>query len=208
MRKIYGLGSLLLFGVQVQAYFLVTLLKGAVVFGFFPAMVGTLRILRKAMEQKDLGGLSLSEAIREFDKKEWVSSNLIGWPALLLCYLFSVNLWISQQYLQVGVFHIFNIVLLAVVGSVLLHALSLMAKYDLPVKQYVIQGFLCGIIGFFDTLAALIGMALAFAVGIVIPPIGFFMGTALILAPYAWFGNSTLARLERVFYSKVKPHED
>ena len=207
MGRVYGIGSLLLFGLELQIYFIAKLLKGAVVLGFFPALVGSLRILRKVMEEKDVSDFSLLKELKKSDKKEFLISNQLGWAFAVLLGIQAFNLQFSQHYFNIRAFQVFTVVLLALAAMVALYIFPLVSKYDLTFKQYVLQAFLCSVVGILETLAIFIGMSLAMGLGIIFPPIGFFTGISLMLAPYAWFSIAVMRRFENLFY-KVQGHEE
>jgi len=202
MKLLYQVGSLLMLGLKLQVYFIIKMLMGGIVLGVFPAFFGTFRIINECMNEKDIHHVYLKKELKKFDKQEFIKINKLGYLLVFLIYIVVLNLLISRQHLQIGVLHWFIMFILALVLSISLHAVAIFTKYDLPIRQYLIQGLLCSIIGIFETIAIAIGIGLAIGLGLVIPPISFFLGIPLIIFPHAWFTRASIARLERVFYEK------
>jgi uncharacterized membrane protein YesL len=77
---------------------------------------------------------------------------------------------------------------------------NIAVKYDLPIKQYFLQGFLASLTCIFETLAILIGMSVAVAVCMVLPPLAAFGSIGVIMIPWAWFSIASITRFENLFY--------
>ena len=181
---------------------------GGVVFGVFPALFGVFKIITTCMNEKDIHHVYLQKELKTFDKQEFMKMNLIGYLLACLIYILVVNLQISRYYVQIRALHWFILFVLMLTISIALYIVALFTKYDLPLRQYFIQSFLCSIIGIFETIAIAIGVSLAIGVGLVIPPVSFFLGIPLIIFPHAWFSRATIARLEKIFYKRKDDEEE
>lgn len=203
MRIMYQVGSLLLLGLKLQVYFLLKTLMGGVVFGVFPAFFGVFRIITICIAERDIYHVYLGKELKKFDKKEFIKTNCLGYIFAFCMYLLLLNLWVVQNYLQVRIFHFFTLFLIALSVSVFLYVVALFTKYELPIRQYFFQGFLCSIIGILETIAIALGFSIAIGLAYVLPVVGFFLGIPFLMFPHAWFSRSAVARFERVFY-KIK----
>jgi len=159
------------------------------------------------MNEKDIHHVYLGRELKKFDKSEFIKMNLLGYLFALVIYILTLNLQISRHYIQVRVLHWFILFILILIISMALYATALFTKYELPIQQYIIQGFLCSILGIFETIAIALGVGIAIGIGSMIPPISFFVGIPLVIFPHAWFSRATVARLERVFYKAQKNEE-
>jgi len=207
MKIMYTIGSLLLLGLKLQVYFLLKTLMGGIVLGIFPAFFGMFRILWRCIDEKDVHHVYLKKELKKFDKKEFIKMNIIGYIFAVFIYILVLNMYISRYFIQVNILHWFILLILILIISMGLYAVALFTKYDLPISQYIFQGFLCSIVGIFETIAIFLGFGIAIGISLAVPPIGFFLGIPLIILPHAWFSQATVARFERVFY-KVQEDED
>lgn len=202
MKTIYTIGSLLLLGLKLQVYFLIKTLMGGIVLGIFPAFFGTFRILWECMSEQDIHHVYLKKELKKFDKKEFIKVNIIGYIFAVIIYILVLNMQISRYFIQINILHWFILFVLILIISIAIYVIALFTKYDLPIRQYIFQGFLCSIVGIFETIAIFLGFGLAIGIGFVIPPISFFIGIPLVILPHAWFSRAAVARFERVFYKK------
>jgi len=207
MKLVYQLGSMLLLGLKLQIYFLLKTLMGGIVFGIFPAFFGVFRIITECINERDIHHVYLGKELKKFDKKEFVKMNILGYLLLACMYILTLNLWVVQNYLQVGIFRWFTVFLLIVVASVTIYVIALFTKYDLPIRQYILQGFLCSIVGILETIAIALGIGLSIGIALVVPSISSFLGIPLLILPHAFFSQAAVARFERVFY-KFKEDEE
>jgi len=207
MKLVHQLGSLILLGLKLQIYFLLKTLMGGIVLGIFPAFFGVFRIITECINERDVHHVYLGKELKKFDKKEFIKMNILGYLLLVCMYILTLNLWIVQNYLQVEVFRWFTVFLLIVVSSVTIYVAALFTKYDLPIRQYILQGFLCSIVGILETIAIALGIGLSIGIALVAPSISFFLGIPLLILPHAFFSRAAVARFERVFY-KFKEDEE
>ena len=207
MKVIYQLGSLLLLGLKLQLYFLLKSLMGGIVLGIFPAFFGTFRIIWECIRERDIHHVYLVKELKKFSKQEFIKMNLLGYLLAFFIYILVLNMQISRHFLQVRILHWFILFVLILTVSVALYVVALFTKYDLPIGQYILQGFLCSIVGIFETIAIILGIGIAIGLGFVIPPISFFLWIPLLILPHAWFSQAAVARFERVFY-KVQESEE
>lgn len=187
---------------KVQLYFLFRILLGGVIFGIFPAFLFLYRVIHSCFDERSISHIDLRKEVMRLDKKEIIKINFIGYICFFLLLILILNTQISRVFIGSLQLNIVTLVLIISVIMTGLHVLPILAKYDLPIRQYFLQAFLLSIISIFDTLAMVIGMSLAFAIGVVIPPLGFFAGFPLLFIPYVWFSRSSIARLEAVLYKK------
>lgn len=200
MKAIYQVGSLLLLGLKLQIYFLLKTCMGGIVLGIFPAFFETFRILRQCMNERDIHHVYLIKELKKFDKKEFVKMNILGYLFTFFIYLQVLNLQISRYIIQIRLLHWFILFVLILTTSMWLYVVALFTKYDLPIRQYVLQGFLCSIVGILETIAIILGIGIVMGLGLMVPSVGFFLGIPLLMVPHAWFSQAVIVRLERVFY--------
>lgn len=202
MGKLYDVGNLIVFGIKIQLYFLLRILLGGIIFGIFPAFLFLYRVIHSCFDERSISHIDLSKEIKRVEKKEMVKINIIGYVCSLLLYILTLNIQISRLFIGSRQLNIVTLVLIVSVIATSLHALPILSKYELPVRQYFLQAFLLSVISIFDTLAMVIGMFLAFALGLIIPPLGLFAGFPLLFIPYVWFSRSSIVRLEAVLYKE------
>jgi len=202
MKSIYKFGSLFVFGMKLQLIFFLKMLKGGVIFGIFPAILTLYRILSFSVEEKTLQIIHIKEELDNVSKKEFMQVNIFGWLSMLMIFLLGMNFYISENFIKIPAFHFLTILMLVLVIGTSLYLLPILAKYELPMKQYILQAFILNIISIFDSIAIFIGIFIAL-VFCLLPPIGFFAGIPLILLPYVWFTKSSMKRLETVIYKNT-----
>ncbi|MCL1950572.1 MAG: DUF624 domain-containing protein [Turicibacter sp.] len=200
MKAIYKLGTLMMHGLNLQFYFLVKLLQGGIVLGFFPAILSVYRLIQRALVEDAPPAFKFREAANKFDKREFLVMNVLGFGFTVVFLLLWLNLRISAEVIRNWFFHGLTLLIMAILISTFLHMIPVIGKYELPIRQYILQGFLCSIVGFFETLAIIVGMAFAAGIGLLVPPVGFFMGVPLIIFPHVWFSRHSIRRLESIFY--------
>ena len=173
---------------------------GGIVLGVFPALFGVFRIITTCINERDIHHAYLGKELKKFDKKEFIKMNLLGYLFTFCIYILSLNLWVAQNFLQVRIFYFFTLFLIILVISIFLYVIALFIKYELPIRQYIIQGFLCSIVGFLETIAIALGIGLSIGIALVIPSISFFVGIPLMVLPHAFFSQAAIARFEKIFY--------
>ena len=207
MKLLHQIGTIMLLGMKLQVYFLLKTLMGGIVLGIFPAFFGSFRIITKCITERDVEHMYLLKELKQFNKKEFIKTNLLGYIFLIWTYILMVNIWVSQYFFEVRIFNWFTIGFLILTASIALYVVALFTKYELPIKQYILQGFLCSIIGILETVAIVLGIGIATGLAIAVPLIGFSMGIPLLILPHALFSRVVITRLERVFYKMVGQEE-
>jgi len=200
MEKIYNIGALIVFGVKLQIYVLYNILRGGIILGIFPSFLFLYRVINSCFDEKMISHLDIKQEARLLGSGEKIKVNVIGYTYSILIYVFIINLQISRIFIQLPALRFVTFLLLISTISTGLHSLPILSKYELPLKQYFIQASLLSAISIFDTIAILVGMSLAFAIGMVIPIIGFFAGFPFIFVPYVWFSRASIVRLETMLY--------
>jgi len=202
VKFIQKVGSFLLAGIKLQIYFFLTSLKGGIVLGVFPALLGVFKILQRCLVERDFDHIFLGVELKKWDKSEFWHINALGWLFLALLFVLSFNLRFAEEIIHNGLFHVFTLVVLIIHLIISFNVFALFAKYRLPFKQYLLQGFLCALFGLPETIAFVFGMSLAFGLSLTIPPLGFFLGIPFMMLPYAWFTLTSVKRFELKFYQK------
>ena len=203
MKWIYRIGSIMLLGIKLQFYFMIKTLMGGIIFGIFPAYFGVFKIINTCINERDYDHVYIFNELKKFDKQEFIKMNKIGYLFAIAIYLLVLNIDISRNFVHIRVLHWFILFILLLVISIFLYVTALFTKYDLPIKQYLIQGFLCSIIGILETIAIALGFSIAFGIAYVVPFLAVFLGIPMFMFAHAWFSRHTIARLENRFY-KVK----
>jgi len=198
MKWVYAIGTFMVFGLKLQGYFLIKTLMGGIVFGFFPSLLELYRLMQAVLEKRDLDAAPLT--LKRGNKREFWLANGFGYLFLVVFTLLLWNHQVARNYLFSPAFYFFNLAVMALALGTGLYLIPLIAKYELPARQYLFQAFLCGALGIFESVAIVLGVALLGAVGFIVPPIGFFLGIPLLMLPYVWFSLPALARFERVIY--------
>ena len=197
MKMLEKIGNLLLLGLKLQTYFLIRTLRGGIILGIFPAFFDLFRIIGDCAKQQNADTFSLSQGFKRFERNDFRQTNLLGFLFLGICYILSLNLWVSRHYFPSGLFRIFTWALLAAVVSIALYVVPLYLKYELPLNQYIHQAFLCGVVGIFETVAIALGTGLALGLALRVPFIGLAMGIPLLILPHAWFSRAAVERFEK-----------
>ena len=203
MGKLQNIGNVIFFGVKLQLYFLYCVVRGGVIFGIFPGFLFLYRTIASCFEEKMISHVDLKKEVRRLETIEIVKINVISYLMIGFLWLLGINLQIARTLIASPAVHFLTLLLLATTLSTGLYILPILSKYELPIKQYFLQAFLLGLISIFDTIAIFIGMSIAFAIGLVIPPLGFFAGMPLLFLPYVWFSRASIRRLERVLYKEI-----
>ncbi|MCL1990733.1 MAG: hypothetical protein FWG67_07585 [Defluviitaleaceae bacterium] len=199
MGKLQGLGDLMVFGVKLQFYFLYRVLLGGIIFGLFPGFLFVYRVVNSCFEEKMITHLDLKSELNRLTKTEVMKVNLCGYLLLFFLWILGINLQVISIFIGSPALRFLTFGLLILTLNTGLYLLPILAKYELPIKQYFLQSFLLGVISIIDTIAILLGASLAFAISL-IPPIGFFVGIPFIFIPYVWFSRASIRRLEAVLY--------
>lgn len=207
MKILQQIGTLLLLGLNLQSYFVLKTLMGGVILGVFPAIFGMFRVITMCLNERDIHHFYLFKELKKFDKKEFIKMNIIGYLFLIVIYILLLNLWVARYFLGLPIFQILTWFLIGLTTSIFLYTIALFNKYELPIRQYIFQGFLSSIVGILETVAIALGMGIVIGIALVIPSISFFLGLPLLMLPHAWFSQAVVARLERVFY-KDEEHDN
>ena len=200
MGKLQDIGNLMVFGIKLQFYFLYRVFLGGIIFGIFPGFLFIYRVINSCFEEKMISHLDLKVESQRLEKVEILKVNISGFLVLLLLWILGINLQVSRFLIESPVLRFLTVLSLMLILNTSLYILPILSKYELPVKQYFFQSFLLGIISILDSIAIILGMSIAFAIGFVIAPLGFFAGIPLIFIPYVWFSRASINRLEVVLY--------
>jgi len=203
MKYLYLIGSLLVLGIKIQLYFLLRTFKGGIIFGIFPAVFGCFRIATKCINDKDISHVYLKAELEKENKEENVKINILGYIFAFAFAVVAVNMQISRELIQINVLHWFLLAIALIIISMWIYVIALFTKYELPIKQYILQSFLCSITGIVETIAIFLAIGIATALGLTVPPLSFFLGAGMVVLPHAWFARNAIARFERVFYKKA-----
>lgn len=207
MKYLQIFGNLLIFGLKFQAYFFLRVLKGGIIFGIFPAMFGSYKLLTKCLNDKDMSHVSIKQALSDETKSELIKMNILGYGFAFVFYLLGVNLLISRTFIGIDALHWFLIAVIVLMVSLWIYVVVLFTKYELPLRQYILQSFLCSVLGIIETIGIVVTFGFATALVVTIPPLGVFFGVVLITLPHAWFGRTALRRFERVVYQHKTQEE-
>lgn len=200
MKTLLNLGHLILHGIKIQAYFIARLVTGGILFGFFPALFGSYRILTKSIEDKVIYDFNFKNELKYFDKKEVVEINKIGYLYGVYLYVVVTSLNFSRGHIGIRPIHWLLVTILLVAIASFIYTISIYTKYNLTIKQYVYQGFLCSITGIFETIAIFLGMSIMLGLSLTLPVVGVFVSVPLMILPHAWFGRTAVLRFVSVFY--------
>lgn len=199
-RALYHVGDWLMLGLKIQAYVVLRILRGGVVGGIFPAMLGTFRGLQQVMTAGETNNLSIRALLAKETPREAKLMNQLGYLFWSVLALLWVNHEIASVLPDMGWLSLFLLIALGFVASMWLSVIMLVAKYELPFGQYVYQSFLASVLGVVEHVATGLAMFLILVTGLAVPPVSFFIGAAALSLPHVWFSRSALARFERVVY--------
>jgi len=203
MGKLQDLGELMVFGVKLQFYFIYRMLIGGIVFGIFPGFLFVYRVIRSCIEERMISHIGLKGELQRLEKTEVIKVNICGWLIFLFLWVMGINLRVSSIFLGEPLLRIVMIIFMIVLINTALYILPILSKYELPIRQYFFQAFLLGFISIIDSIAIALAVSIAFAISLILPPVGLFAGIPLLFLPYVWFSRNAIGRLEAVLYKKV-----
>jgi len=202
MGRIYTIGAIVIFGMKLQLYFLQRVLKGGIIFGIFPGILVLYRVISLCLEAQTIDDITPSIEMKKLTKKEMIQVNMLGYMILGLSFILLLNRQFSIHFIRSPLLHYFILFVLLLTLATGLYMIPLLAKYELPMKQYILQSFLLCCISIFDIVAILLGTIFALIVAVIFPPIAFFTGIPLVMLPYVWFSRMSIRRLEVVIYKQ------
>jgi len=200
IQKIYKIGNLFILGMKLQGYFLWKLISGGIILGIFPALLGLYRLIYQYINDKNNRDIKILTEMRKSNKKEFWQINGLGFLFLIGSGILFINLNISRQYFQNGLYHLFLLMFLGLYLGASHFVIPIFAKYELPLKQYIYQAFLFFLINILETIAIILGVTLSLMICFLVPIVGFLTGIPLILTPYVWFSKAAVEKAEIVFY--------
>ena len=201
----YTVGDWMILGLKLQIYVILRTLRGGVVWGLFPAMLGTFRTVQRCLSERHTQ-VTIQEMITRESISEVKLMNQLGYlfgPVLVVLF---INYEIARLLPDMWLLQAFLSVVMAFVASMWLSAIMLVNKYELPLGQTIYQSFLASVLGVVESIAIGLAMFLMMVTGVAIPPVSFFMGAAALSLPHVWFSRSALARFERVVYQYKSDH--
>jgi len=202
MQSLYKLGSILIFGLKLQGYFLWQVLLGGVIFGIFPAILSLYRIVYKCIEEKSITELDLRGELKKTCKSEFKKINLLGYLFLMGSLVLMVNLNISQYYIRNGWIHAMLLIIAILVSGTALFSFPIFAKYELSFKQYLLQSLLFFVLNIFESIAILLGVTICLFICLLFPIIGVCCSVPFVLFPYVWFSRLGVQKVEATLCSE------
>ncbi len=198
----YRLGTLLLLSFKLQYLWLRTLLKGGIVFGFFPATAAIIQFYLNYHIHKKLPH-KLSSWYKKTAQHLFIKTNRIGFLYSGLLLFLWIDLQIATHFLPHSLFHI---CLLLFTGMFFLagpYLLPLFLRYQMTFNQYVGRALLLVLFQPFQSLAMIISSILVCAL-IFWCPLLYGSAIPLILYPMSFFAFQAMQRGEQLASRRMR----
>ncbi len=171
-------------------------LLGVVVAGFFPATTATISVARKWVQNKE--EIAVFKTFKQFYKKEFLKSNIIGWILTAMAAILYVNYQVLIQLGdQVSIIVVFAFYFVIFLYSILvIWIFPLLSHYQSSIKQYFKNALIIGITRMPITI--LIGITIFFILymSLRLPTMLLFCTVSLISLSLAFFSMRVFEKID------------
>ena len=198
----YSLGQVMLKGVALQTLFVLYTLRGLIIFGFFPALFTSFKIVYEELlhyydkGRKELYFSDYQSIYKTFFKKYCIETNKLGWIILVAGLFFLFDFKISETFIQSPIFHLLLLILFLLYLGVSLYVFPVFSRYDMKTLQYFKQAFFVLISNIMNTVAIVIGLTLSTLIFTTFPVLSLVMGVPILIFPISWFSLQAFIRIE------------
>lgn len=190
----YRLGDYLLMVIRLHFLWFFFVLRGGIIFGFFPATATVIRYFFELFAKKPLPAELYSWFKQQTAKNFW-RSNQLGLLQMAILLLW-IELRISSTFLQNAFLH-FGLTVLFISGLLIsFYLLPVFVRYHLPFWVYFRNAFLLMIVSVPQTIAMILGVFLVTFAATFLPILLFIAFIPLLLWPISWFAYQAIQKTE------------
>jgi len=191
----YRLGDYLLMVIRLHFLWFFFVLRGGIIFGFFPATATVIRYFFKLFAKKLLPA-ELYNWFKQQTAKNFWRSNQLGLLQMAILLLLWIELRISSTFLQNAFLH-FGLTVLFISGLLIsFYLLPVFVRYHLPFWVYFRNAFLLMIVSVPQTIAMILGVFLVTFAATFLPILLFIAFIPLLLWPISWFAYQAIQKTE------------
>lgn len=192
----YRLGTFLIYLLKLQFLWLLTLLKGGIIFGFFPATAAIFQFFLCLFMNKEIPQ-ELASWYKETAKQQFKASNQLGFSYYGTLLFLWFDLRIAVYFLRQSFIHLSLLLFLGLFILAGFYLLPVFLRYQLSFSQYFTRVFLLMFLNPFQTLAIVVSSILTSAL-IFWCPIFCFLAIPLFLFPISFFTFQAMQRGEKL----------
>ena len=190
----------------MQLFFILYSIKGAIVLGVFPSIAAMTRTFIDWFILED--AIQIHPTFKDNWSKHFKKANLVGYTLLLAFGFLYFDLRINEQFIQSPALHTLLLVILFILGFLTVYAFPILVGHALSYKDIFKQSFFVALSTPLSTIAAVLGVVLAFELSRHVIFIGLFFGMPLIILPLTWFPYNGLKKIEELKDEFQKEEED
>lgn len=191
----YRLGDYLLMVIRLHFLWFFFVLRGGIIFGFFPATATVIRYFFELFAKKPLPA-ELYNWFKQQTAKNFWRSNQLGLLQMAILLLLWIELRISSTFLQNAFLH-FGLTVLFISGLLIsFYLLPVFVRYHLPFWVYFRNAFLLMIVSLPQTIAMILGVFLVTFAATFLPILLFIAFIPLLLWPISWFAYQAIQKTE------------
>lgn len=197
----YRLGTFLILLLKLQFFWLLTLLKGGIIFGFFPATAIIFQVFLFLFTNKEVPQ-ELVSWYKKTTKRQFKAINRLGffYSGILLFLWFDLR--IATHFLRHSFVHLSLLLFVCLFILAGFYLLPVFLRYQLTFSQYFIRVFLLMFLNPFQTLAMVISSILTTAL-VFWCPLFCFLAVPLFLFPIGFFTFQAMQRGENLARNKT-----
>lgn len=188
------LGEYLRLGMRMQAYFICYLVRGGVVFGFFPALATLSRMLYQEILKQP--AVNMKAEFKRYYWQHFKESNLLGYCFLGIGFFLWLDLQISKQLIGNPIIHMGLLGLFLLVIGTAGYLFPVFTRYNLSFLGYIKQSVIVFFTNIGITLAIFLSTLLIFFLCIALPFLALTVSIPLIVFPSIWWGLQACQKSE------------
>lgn len=191
----YSIGEWLILLLKLQGLWVFFTLKGALIFGIFPATATIIQLYQHYFSGEALPNELYGWFTKTF-KKNFLPINTVSFLHLFLLLILWVDLRISSRFLQNNLIHFFLIFLFICALFISLYLLPVAIYYRLSYFNYLKQACLLMLVSIPQTIAILLGTFCVTLLATFLPILIFTGLIPLLLYPLSWFTYQAIVTVE------------
>lgn len=195
VKQSYRLGEWLLKLGQLQWYWVFYALKGALVFGLFPATGTVFRILYLWLSEPE-NELDIKEVFAVYATVNKGELNKLGYLLTVIAFVLLIDLQVSNLFIQSYILHYFLVFLFILVLGTALYVFPIYSRYELAVFNCLKQAFFFFFTNLIETVAMLVGFFLVVVLMTFLPILLVVAGMPFFALPSSWFAYQAMKKVE------------
>ncbi|MGM0123946.1 hypothetical protein IGI37_001320 [Enterococcus sp. AZ194] len=190
----YVIGEKIIQAAKYQVLFIVYVLRGGIILGFFPSLAAVFYGLYQQIRKKEL---ITRQTFSRYYKETFKISNQLGFTALASLIFLWLDLRISATYIHLPIIHFFLLILFVLVFGASIFIFPALCRYELTYKQYIQRVGILFFCNFIETIAIILGIYLATIVLTLFPMLLVFAAVPIFSLPLVWFGIQAMNKAEQ-----------